>query len=121
MANQTNTPDSKVGLLSEILRSGRLAWRLLSDPRVPTINKLVIPGLVGLYLLWPGDLMPDFLPVLGQLDDLALLALAIKLFIDLSPADIVRQHRDGMTPRGPSSPEGDAAKEVVDAEYRVVE
>ncbi len=121
MVNQTNTPDSKVGLLGEIIRSGKLAWRLFSDPRVPRLNKLVIPGLMGAYLLLPTDLLPDFLPVLGQLDDLALLALAIKLFIDLSPADIVRQHRDGMTPRGPSKPGEDATKDVIDAEYRVVE
>lgn len=121
MAEQMNTPNSKVGVLGEILRSGRLAWRLFNDSRVPLLNKLVIPGLMAVYFLWPADLMPDVLPVLGQLDDLALLALAIKLFIDLSPADIVRQHRDGAGPSGPSVPGQNTTKDVVDAEYRVVE
>lgn len=121
MASQTNMPRSKVGLLGQIVRSLRLVWRLLSDPRVPFLNKLVLPGLFLAYLLWPVDLVPDFLPVLGQLDDLALLALGMKLFIDLCPADVVRQHRDGLGPGGPGEPAPDMTGEVVDAEYRVVE
>ena len=121
MANRTNMPGSRIGLLGLIVRSLRLVWRLLSDPRVPFLNKLVLPGLLLVYLLWPVDLIPDFLPVLGQLDDLALLALGMRLFVDLCPADLVRQHRDDLDPRGPSRPAQDVTGEVVDAEYRVVE
>ncbi len=120
MANQTNNPPSRLGLVGQIIRSVRLAWRLLRDPRVPLLNKLVLPGLFLVYLLWPADLMPDVLLGLGQLDDLALLALGIKLFIDLCPADLVRLHRND-NPGDPGRPVTDGTEEVVDAEYRVVE
>lgn len=121
MANQTNIPPSRIGLLGQIIRSVRLVWRLLSDRRVPLLNKLVLPGLFLAYLLWPVDLVPDFLPLFGQLDDLALLTLGMKLFIDLCPAELVRQHRDDIHPGDPGQPVTDGSGEVVDAEYRVVE
>lgn len=120
MTNAMKSPKSRVGLLGEILRSLKLVWRLLRDPRVPLLNKLVIPGLILAYFLWPADLMPDIFPLLGQVDDLVLLALALKLFVDLCPAEIVRQYREG-------GPGGDARKaarpsdEVIEAEYRIVE
>lgn len=126
MANQTNQTSSpnKVGLLTEIARNARLVWRLLSDARVSTLTKLAIPGLAAAYLLWPADLLPDVFLGLGQLDDLALLALAIKFFIDLCPADIVREHRSvvaGVTPPAQAKPDTGKADAVVDAEYRILE
>lgn len=124
MTNQTHntSPQTKAGLLAEIARNVQLVWRLLKDSRVSTWAKLAIPGLAALYLLWPVDLLPDVLPVLGQMDDLALLALAVKLFIDLCPPDLVRQHRDDLAGK-PSTPAQTArdSDQVVDAEYRVVE
>ena len=112
---------SRVGLLGEILRSLRLVWRLLRDPRVPLLNKLVIPALILAYFLWPADLLADVFPVLGQVDDLVLLALALKLFVDLCPAEVVRQYREersgddaGKTARQPT-------EEVIETEYRILE
>jgi uncharacterized membrane protein YkvA (DUF1232 family) len=99
-----------------------LVWRLLRDARVPWLNKLVLPGLFLAYLLWPVDLMPDFMPALGQLDDLALLALGMKLFVDLCPEELVRWHRHDMDGGGGADkPPHDAEGEVVDADYRVVD
>lgn len=125
MTNQTNkTSGNKTSLLAEIARNGRLAWRLLFDNRVSTLTKLVIPGLAIGYLIWPADLLPDVILGLGQLDDLAVLALAVKLFIDLCPADIVRQHRAaiaGVTPPPSVGRAPGRADTVVDAEYRVIE
>lgn len=112
---------SRLGLLAEIARSMRLVWRLLADPRVSTATKLIIPGLVVLYVFWPADLLPDVLPVLGQLDDVALLALAVKLFIELCPADVVRQHRGDLGSGRSSPPPKRADGDVVDGEYRVIE
>jgi uncharacterized membrane protein YkvA (DUF1232 family) len=79
--------------LAELLRQGRLAWRLFTDERVPFAAKLV-PLLAVLYILAPIDLVPDFLPALGQIDDLALLLLAVRAFIQLAPQDIVRETSD---------------------------
>jgi uncharacterized membrane protein YkvA (DUF1232 family) len=73
------------------------------------------------YLILPVDFVPDFIPVLGQLDDLAILALGIKIFIELCPKDVVREYRGewtGTPPVGPTEPTDNG--ETVDAEYRVV-
>ena len=106
MANNSQgspVSSSNLGILGELFQNGRLAWRLLRDHRVPSLLKFVVPGLMGAYLLMPIDFIPDFIPVLGQLDDLAVLALAVKLFIELAPQDVVRELRSGLTQRGASS------------------
>lgn len=70
----------------------QLAWNLLRDPRVPTQMKAV-PVLAILYVISPFDLIPGFIPILGQLDDLAILLLGVKLFLKLVPEELVREHR----------------------------
>ena len=77
--------------LAEVLKDARLAWRLYADRRVPMALKLV-PVLSLVYVLSPIDLVPDVFPVVGQLDDLAVVLRAVKLFIDLAPDDIVAEH-----------------------------
>ena len=57
-----------------------LVRRLLSDPRVPRRRKLLLWALL-LYLASPVDLVPDFIPVAGQLDDAAVVALALRLLV----------------------------------------
>jgi len=69
----------------------RLVWALLRDGRVPAQQKLILVGIGG-YLFFPIDLIPDFVPVLGQLDDLAVVLLGLDLFIRSAPADIVDEH-----------------------------
>jgi uncharacterized membrane protein YkvA (DUF1232 family) len=112
------TPDVKrtAGLLSEIIAQARLVWRLLTDRNVPTWVKL-IPPLALLYLIFPIDLVPDPVLGLGQLDDLAIILLGIKLFIEMSPRSVVQHHRDDIAGSMPPEPEG----EVVDASYRVLD
>ena len=51
--------------------------RLRRDPRVPRRAKIVV-GLAGLWLLSPIDLLPEFLPVIGPLDDVLVVALALR-------------------------------------------
>ena len=113
------TTQPKAGVLTEIMRNAQLAWHLLIDRRVSLPIKLIIPGLMLGYLIFPVDLLPDFVPVLGQLDDLAILALGIKLFIELSPKDIVREYRgNASSTSSPVEPNGN--KDTIDADYRVV-
>jgi uncharacterized membrane protein YkvA (DUF1232 family) len=57
------------------------------DPRVPRAAKLVVV-LVVAYALSPIDLIPDFIPVLGYLDDMLLLPMGIALAIKLMPHDV---------------------------------
>ena len=60
------------------------------DPRVPILAKVVI-GLVVAYALSPIDLIPDFIPLIGYLDDLILLPLGIWLSIRLIPQEVWRE------------------------------
>lgn len=60
------------------------------DPRVPVLAKIVI-GIVVAYALSPIDLIPDFIPVIGYLDDLLLLPLGIWLAIRLIPKPVWRE------------------------------
>lgn len=62
------------------------------DRRVPWYAKLVA-GFVVAYALSPIDLIPDFIPVLGYLDDLILLPLGIALAVRLIPPDLLEEHR----------------------------
>ena len=59
------------------------------DHRTPLFTKLVVAGVVA-YALSPIDLVPDFIPVLGILDDLILLPLGITLALRLTPEIILR-------------------------------
>jgi uncharacterized membrane protein YkvA (DUF1232 family) len=62
------------------------------DPRTPWYAR-VVAILVAAYALSPIDLIPDFIPVLGHLDDLLIVPLGILLVIRLIPADVLEEHR----------------------------
>jgi uncharacterized membrane protein YkvA (DUF1232 family) len=66
------------------------------DPRVPWYTKAVGVCVVA-YALSPIDLIPDFVPVLGLLDDLVLVPLGLLLLVRLIPADILAKHRAAAT------------------------
>lgn len=144
----TDTSTNKSGsFLNELLLNGQIAWRLYTDPRVSMLLKVAVPVVTLLYVIMPIDLLPDFIPFIGQLDEVAIALLAIRAFVALAPSDIVAEYRNstkgssggkqaGSTGSGPSqetsnggasrkaSGNGTGAKanydDVVDAEYRVV-
>src|SRR5690349_16207844 len=62
------------------------------DPRVPWYAKALAAAVAG-YALSPIDLIPDFIPVFGLLDDLVIVPLGIALAIKLIPDDIMAEHR----------------------------
>ena len=62
------------------------------DPRTPWYAKAIIAGVVA-YALSPIDLVPDFIPILGYLDDLLLLPLGIYLALRLIPAEVLADAR----------------------------
>src|SRR5512139_1792013 len=63
------------------------------DPRVPWYGRVLAACVVG-YAFSPIDLVPDFVPVLGYLDDLILIPLGIALAIRMIPADVLSEHRE---------------------------
>jgi uncharacterized membrane protein YkvA (DUF1232 family) len=69
----------------------RLIWGLARDPRVPLSQKAVLGGIAA-YLAFPIDIIPDFIPVIGQMDDLAVLILGLDWFIRNAPPDVVEEH-----------------------------
>jgi uncharacterized membrane protein YkvA (DUF1232 family) len=75
----------------QALRQAQLAWRLLLDERVPFWTKLIPPAAL-LYVLSPLDIIPDVFIGLGQLDDIAVVLIGVKLFIELAPPEVVREH-----------------------------
>jgi uncharacterized membrane protein YkvA (DUF1232 family) len=81
------------GVLDEIIKNIKLIWRLLNDRRISPWLKMIIPATL-LYLLFPVDIVPDFVPGLGQLDDIAVILLGLKFFVEMCPDEIVRQHLD---------------------------
>jgi uncharacterized membrane protein YkvA (DUF1232 family) len=73
-------------------------WIAAHDSRVPWYAKL-IAGAVAAYALSPIDLIPDFIPVLGYLDDLIIVPLGILLAIRLIPAGLMQEFREEATRR----------------------
>ena len=63
------------------------------DPRVPLRIKIIIL-LVIAYLLSPIDLIPDFIPVLGYLDDFLLITVGIPILLKMIPKEIMDEHRE---------------------------
>lgn len=72
----------------------KLVWRLARDPRVPARSKAVLFILAG-YLASPVDLLPDFIPGVGHLDDLVVAAFALDQILNRVPPEIVREHWEG--------------------------
>ncbi|MDA0676914.1 MAG: YkvA family protein [Chloroflexi bacterium] len=69
----------------------RLFNAMLTDRRVPKLVR-VLPLLLALYLAMPFDLVPDFIPVLGYMDDVAVVVLTLALMVRLTPREIVEEH-----------------------------
>ncbi len=71
-----------------------LVRRLLRDERVSLANKLLLLALVG-YLAMPLDLVPDVIPVAGQLDDAILVVLVLRRLLRDAGPDLLRRHWPG--------------------------
>jgi uncharacterized membrane protein YkvA (DUF1232 family) len=67
-----------------------LVTRLTRDSRVPRRRKLLLLGLIG-YLALPFDLVPDFIPVAGQLDDALVVALVLRHFVRAGGEPLIRE------------------------------
>jgi uncharacterized membrane protein YkvA (DUF1232 family) len=93
----------RIALIWALVRSDALLlWRALRHPRAPGWLKLGAAGVV-LYLVSPIDLIPDFIPFVGVLDDVALVPLAIRFLLknlpDFIRADITQPAAAQAAPR----------------------
>jgi uncharacterized membrane protein YkvA (DUF1232 family) len=77
--------------IRDIIQQAKLAYYLMLDPRVNPLTKL-IPIAALAYLVMPVDISPDFVPVLGQIDDVGILMLGLRFFFEFSPPEVVHEH-----------------------------
>jgi uncharacterized membrane protein YkvA (DUF1232 family) len=72
----------------------KLLYRLLKDSRVPLAEKALLIGAIA-YVISPLDLILDFIPFIGQVDDLYLIALVVLRMLTRTHDDVLREHWDG--------------------------
>ncbi len=94
--------------LGELVQQIKLVYYLVRDRDVPIYLK-VLPFLGVLYVLFPIDIITDFVPVLGQIDDLMILTIGAKVFIEMAPAPVVAKYMAQMRGEGPAIVEGEAS------------
>jgi len=71
-----------------------LCARLMTDPRVPTKERVLVAGAI-IYAFMPFDLIPDLIPFVGQVDDAYLIALSLLRLATVTDPRVVRQHWNG--------------------------
>lgn len=102
--------EKDLGFWRDLWQQARLAWRLLRDPAVPFYLKL-LPVVAAGYVIFPFDFVPDLWPVLGQLDDVTALLVGLKVFVEMSPQDVVARHLDAIQ-REDGLPPKDSGKTI---------
>jgi uncharacterized membrane protein YkvA (DUF1232 family) len=76
-----------------IKRDAHTLWIAARDPRTPRAAKW-LALLIAAYALSPIDLIPDFIPVIGYLDDLVIVPLGILLVVKLMPPGLIQEYRE---------------------------
>jgi len=69
----------------------RLLYGLITDPRVELLDKLLVAGAVA-YVLIPEDAFPDFIPLIGEVDDVFVLVLAIRQLMKSAGREVILEH-----------------------------
>jgi uncharacterized membrane protein YkvA (DUF1232 family) len=83
-----------MGYVSELPRFLRLLWGLVTDARVAMIDKVLVAGAIA-YIVMPVDLIPDFIPFLGEVDDVYLLVLALRRLLRNAGKTVLLAHWTG--------------------------
>jgi len=80
-----------LGAIGQIPNFLRLLYGLLTDSRVDPVDKLLVAGAVG-YVIMPMDLIPDFIPFIGEVDDVFVLTLAIRRLMQNAGRTVLMDH-----------------------------
>ena len=91
MSKKSSLINKSPGFFGELWQQAKLVFQLIMDPQVPIYLK-ALPFAAIAYLIFPFDFLPDVIPGLGQLDDITVLLLGAKIFIELAPQDVVAQY-----------------------------
>ena len=90
--------------LFRLISSIRLIWKLLTDSRVPFWIRIALP-LALIYVISPIDILPDFIPVMGRVDDIIAIVAGIMILLKLAPKKVVNLYKKD-------------DKTIIDGEYR---
>lgn len=90
MARDPNLRD----IVTSLPDIAKLLWRTVRDERVPIVLRGAMVG-VAAYLALPFDIVPDWIPLLGQLDDFILVTLGLRTLLRRMPEPILLEHWDG--------------------------
>ncbi len=104
--------------LGELVQQIKLVYYLVRDRDVPIYLK-ALPFLGLLYVLFPIDIITDFIPVLGQVDDLMILTIGAKVFIEMAPAHVVAKYMAQM--RGETTTIVDGTASDVEPQVKFLE
>ncbi len=77
-------------MLRHLPNFARLYWRLFRDRRVSILPKALLV-LTLVYVVSPFDVIPDFIPMIGEMDDVAVVLAGLWLFIRLCPPEVLRE------------------------------
>ncbi|HYW49032.1 MAG TPA: YkvA family protein [Gemmatimonadaceae bacterium] len=91
---RTGARRTVMGAIRELPHYVRLLWGLARDPRVEIVDKLLVVA-AAVYIVSPIDIIPDFIPFLGQVDDLYLLILALQRMMSRAGRAVLRDHWTG--------------------------
>jgi uncharacterized membrane protein YkvA (DUF1232 family) len=94
LAEKKRARETARSLVREIPNLFKLVFRLVRDPGVPGVDKLLLAGIAA-YMITPADLVPDFLGVFGWVDDIYLLGLALGRLLTGAGPDRLLRHWDG--------------------------
>ena len=113
MTNRKLLVPPQGGMMKDFVKRLKLIGRLMGDNRVSAFIK-VLPLASLAYLIFPFDLAPGIaLPIIGALDDAAILWIGSTLFVELCPNNVVQEHKDSLDMES-----GGDSGEIVDAETR---
>jgi len=90
-APRTGAKRTVMGTMKELPNFLRLLGGLITDMRVSTTDKLLVAGAVA-YILLPMDFIPDFIPFLGEVDDIFVLVLALQRLIANAGRAVLLDH-----------------------------
>jgi uncharacterized membrane protein YkvA (DUF1232 family) len=93
-APRTGAKRTVVSYILELPRFLKLLWGLVTDRRVSGVDKLLVAGALA-YIVTPVDVVPDFIPFLGQVDDVYLLILALRRLIRNAGNAVLQSHWTG--------------------------
>ena len=80
-----------MGAVRDLPNFLRLLYGLITDPRVQLVDKLLVAGAVA-YVLLPEDIFPDFIPLVGEVDDVFVLVMAVRQLMKSAGHEILLEH-----------------------------